>query len=195
LLGNPRSLIEEVIALCHDMKSAGHLGETETIARVRTSFYWLMLTTDVKLFVKTCATYNANKKVTRPKTHLKSCHASFPLERVHIDILGPFSPSDQNNVYVQSMIDQFTKWQECAALPDQMAKQVVQEFVRNFIATFGYSLTVHSDQGSEVERDLFQSLCQTLEINKTRTTPYHPSSNEQVERYNRVILQMIPCCI
>ena len=42
-----------------------------------------------------------------------------------------------------------------------------------------------------VESDLFRAFCQLLEITKTRTTPYHPSGNGQVEVFNRVILQMI----
>ena len=38
---------------------------------------------------------------------------------------------------------------------------------------------------------LFQAFCKLLEISKTRTTSYHPSSNDQVEVFNQVILQMI----
>jgi hypothetical protein len=34
-----------------------------------------------------------------------------------------------------------------------------------------------------------------LQIQKTRTTPYHPASNGQVERYNNLILQTIRCFI
>ena len=39
--------------------------------------------------------------------------------------------------------------------------------------------------------DLFQGFCKLLEIINTRGTPYHPSSNGQVEVCNRTILQMI----
>jgi hypothetical protein len=35
----------------------------------------------------------------------------------------------------------------------------------------------------------------TLEVAKTRTTPYHPFSNGQVERYNTVVMQMVGCYI
>ncbi|XP_064647071.1 uncharacterized protein K02A2.6-like [Lineus longissimus] len=117
------------------------------------------------------------------------------MERLHIDILGPFTPSDKNNVYVLSMIDQFTKWIECAALPQQNAQVVAEELLVRFITTFGCPLHLHSDRGRQFEGQLFQELCRVLEITKTRTTPYHPSGNGQVERYNQVILQMIRCFV
>ena len=50
---------------------------------------------------------------------------------------------------------------------------------------------VHTDQGRNFESDLFQAFCKVLEIAKTRTTPYHPASNGQVEVFTRTILQMI----
>ena len=37
------------------------------------------------------------------------------------------------------------------------------------------------------------AVCDLLEITKTRTTPCWPRRNGQVERYNRLLLQMI-CC-
>ena len=52
---------------------------------------------------------------------------------------------------------------------------------------------MHSHQGRQFESRLFQTLCEKLEIAKTRTTPYRPSSNGQVERVNRMLLQSIQC--
>ena len=41
------------------------------------------------------------------------------MERVHVDILGPFTTSHSGNEYILMMCDQFTKWLECAAIhPD-----------------------------------------------------------------------------
>ena len=52
---------------------------------------------------------------------------------------------------------------------------------------------IHSDQGQNFVGNIFSHLCQLLEIVKTRTTPYRPCSNGQVEGYNSVILQTIRC--
>ena len=117
------------------------------------------------------------------------------MERLHLDILGPFTPSDKGNMYILVMIDQFSKWVELAALPDQKAESVAREFILHFIVTFGCPFEVHTDQGKNFISKLFESLCKSLQVAKTRTTPYHPASNGQVERVNRTLLQMIRCYI
>ena len=117
------------------------------------------------------------------------------MERVHLNISGPFNTSEDGNRYVLIMIDQFTKWVEMAAIPEQSALTIAEKFVVHIVVTFGCPLEVHTDQGQHFNRNLFNSLCTILEVAKTRTTPYHPSSNGQIERFNTVLLQMIRCYI
>ena len=117
------------------------------------------------------------------------------MERVHLDILGPFNTSEDGNRYALMMIDQFTKWVEMAAIPEQSALTIADKFVVHFVVTFGCPLEVHTDQGRNFDGNLFKSLCTILEVAKTRTTPYHPSSNGQIERFNTVLQQMIRCYI
>jgi hypothetical protein len=109
------------------------------------------------------------------------------MERVHLDILGPFNTSEDGNRYVLMMIDQFTKWMEMAAIPEQPSLTIAEKFVVHFVVTFGCP--------RNFDGNLFKSLCTILEVAKTRTTPYHPSSNGQIERFNTVLLQMIRCYI
>ena len=192
----PRGLQSEVLQFCHDSRSSGHLGQRKTLERVKQSFIWYNMSKDCIQYVKTCNTCNQNKKVyIKPRAGLQSFHAGFPMERVHLDILGPFNTSEDGNRYVLMMIDQFTKWVEMAAIPEQSALTIAEKFVVHFVVTFGCPLEVHTDQGRNFDGNLFKSLCTILEVAKTRTTPYHPSSNGQIERFNTVLLQMIRCYI
>ena len=72
------------------------------------------------------------------------------MERVHIDILGPFPPSKSGNVYILMMIDQFTRWVECMPLKDQTAVVVARSAVDNFFSGFGLPSELHSDQGRKL---------------------------------------------
>ena len=61
------------------------------------------------------------------------------------------------------------------------------------LSRLGCPLEIFTDQGKNFDGKVFNSLCEILHITKKRTTPYRPSSNGQVERYNRTILQIIRC--
>jgi transposase InsO family protein len=44
---------------------------------------------------------------------------------------------------------------------------------------------MHSDQDRNYESEVFQELCELLEIRKTRTSPKNPKGNGQIKRFNR----------
>ena len=151
---------------------------------------------DCSLYVHSCVNCSTQKKANLTAgAPLINYEAGNPLDRVHIDILGPFPISRSGNRYVLMLIDQFTRWLEAYPLPDQTAEQVARVVVDQFIARFGSPLYIHSDQGRNFESDLFGSVCELLDIVKTRTTPTHPASNGQVERYNTILLALIRCHI
>ena len=88
-------------------------------------------------------------------------------------------------------MDYFTKWAEAYALQDQQAETVARMLVTQFICRYGVPSQIHSDQGTDFESKLFRTLCQLLEIDKTRTTAYHPQSDGLVERFNRTLETML----
>ena len=170
------------------------MGRDNTRRNIKKSFYWHNLYNDVAIHVATCATCSKNKKANkRKRAGMTEYHAGSPMERVHLDVLGPFNTSSKGNKYVLGMIDQFTKWLECVPLPDQSAEKKAISAIDNFFCRFGMPLSIHTDQGSNLVGNVFKSVCELLEICKTQTTPYHPESNCQIERYHHTIVEMVWC--
>ena len=192
----PKSLREEVLQLCHNIPSAGHAGRERTKAKLRNKFYWYGMTKDVKEYLQSCATCNQSKKNTLPgRMPMRSYHAGAPMERVHLDILGPLPRTEQGYEYVMVMVDQFTKWVEVAPLTSQTAEETARAAVETFFSRFGYPFEIFTDQGRNFESRLFAGMCKMLHIHKARTTPYRPSANGQVERYNRTLMDAVRCYV
>ena len=112
-----------------------------------------------------------------------------------MDILGSLPVTRQKNKYIFKVIDQFTKWLECYPIPNQAEETVATVLIDGFIARLGCPLELHTDQGRNMDGHLVRQICRILQIKKTRTTPYHSASNDQVEIYNNLILQTIRCFI
>ncbi|CAC5385859.1 unnamed protein product [Mytilus coruscus] len=87
--------------------------------------------------------------------------------------------------------DHFTKWVEIIPIPDQSAITSAEKIHNEVISRFGCSLSLHSDRGSNYERQIFNELCVMLEIKKTRTTVRNPKCNGLSERFNKTLWRMI----
>ena len=114
-----------------------------------------------------------------------------PMERVALDISGPWPNSVSGNKYILVVTDHLTRWSEAYPLPDQEARTVAETFVTQFIARYGTPRIVHTDQGRNFTSKLFQEMCFLLGVKKTQTTAFRPQSNGIVERLNKTIGIMI----
>ena len=118
-----------------------------------------------------------------------------PLELVALDICGPFVETKHGNVYILVLSDYFTKWTEAYPIPNHTAFTVADCVVTQFIARFGVPQVIHTDQGSEFESQLMHALCNLLDIQKTKTSPYQSQSDGLVERINCTIKRMLKCVV
>ncbi|CAK1596050.1 unnamed protein product [Parnassius mnemosyne] len=85
------------------------------------------------------------------------------------------------------MIDRTTRWPETIATDDTSADYVARIIYENWITRFESPKTITTDQGRNYESNIFLKLLQTIGIQKTRTTAYHPQSNGIVERWHRTL--------
>lgn len=128
-----------------------------------------------------------------PRRHapLGTVRAGSPMQICAVDIMGPLPKSKNGNRYILVLGDYFTRWIEAYAIPNQEATTVAQKLVDECFCRFSVPEQLHSDQGRQFESTLISEICKILQVQKTRTTPYHPQSDGMVERFNRTLLSML----
>ena len=188
----PHELVPTVLEALHNHSTAGHLGITKTLQKVRYRFYWPGQRRDIEDWCRACDDCASRKHP--PKPHcapLQSDLHGIPLQRVAMDILGPLPETERGHKYVLVIADYFTKWTEAFPMPNMEAHTVANLFVYHFICRFGAPDYLHTDQGRNFESALMSEVCKLLGVSKTRTSPYHPQSDGLVERFNRTLLNML----
>ena len=94
----PKSLISTILEANHDFVLAGHLGFKKSFSRIRKNYYWYKMKDDVRNYIRACSVCGARKRPqTSPKAPLRNYQQGAPLDRVCIDILGPFPLSEAGN--------------------------------------------------------------------------------------------------
>ncbi len=108
-----------------------------------------------------------------------------------MDICGPLCLTNLGNEYILAITDHYTKYTRAIAMQRVQAKDIAEAFVNNWITWFGSPMQIHTDQGTNFESKLMHELCYVMDVEKTRTTPYRPSADGQVERYNQTMAQLL----
>ena len=188
----PEDLRQTAFEAHHSHTTASHCGVKKTLSALQSRYYWPGLTSAVHRLVARCHVCGSKKTWGKKRrSPLKQYVVGAPMERIAIDILGPLPETPWKNKLILVVGDYFTKWTESYPLPNQEATTVAEKLVNEFICRFGVPRELHSDQGRNFESKVFAEICKLLDIEKTRTTPLHPQSDGQVERFNRTVVEML----
>ncbi|KAM7310060.1 DDE-type integrase/transposase/recombinase [Ixodes scapularis] len=193
LLVVPASLREEIFQACHDDPTAGHLGYSRTVARIREKYYWPKLAKTVHHYTRSCHECQRRKKPpTRPAGLLQPIPPpSAPFQQIGMDLLGPFPPSTQGNRWIIVATDYLTRYAETKALPSGTAVEVAKFFIESIVLRHGAPEVLISDRGSSFMAQLTQEVLRLSHTSHRRTTAYHPQTNGLTERLNKTIADMI----
>ena len=87
--------------------------------------------------------------------------------------------------------DHFTKFAQAFPVRNTSAVTLAKRVMDEYICHFGCFEGLHSDQGPNVDGAVFKGLCDLIEAAKTRTMPYHPQGDGQVERLNKSLVKIL----
>ena len=167
------------------------MGVTRTVARVRERFHCFGLR-DKENHVRACAACaRTNDPSHLPRATLIIVKAGHPLQKVATDIIGPLPRSSSGHEWLLVVSDYFTKSAQAYPVRNTTSVTLANRFMDEYIGRFGCFESLHSDQGANVDGAVFRGLCHLIDAAKTRTTPYHPQGDGQVERLNKSIVKIL----
>jgi len=88
-------------------------------------------------------------------------------------------------------MDNFSKFVEAVSLPNQEACTVAKALVETVVVRYGVPLQILTDQGTNLDGNVFKEMCRLLEVDKLRTSSYHPQCNGLIERFHRTLNMML----
>ncbi|GCB83951.1 hypothetical protein scyTo_0024658, partial [Scyliorhinus torazame] len=183
-----------LIHTVHNQPCGGHDGVRRTCDTLRRQYVWPGLRQQVHTWVQGCQDCQRTaRKPPRYVAPLRPLRVSRVNQLVGIDLTGPLTTSHRGNKYILVAVEYLTRHHVAVAIPDKRAETVARAFLEHYVLRHGVPERVLSDQGQEFEADVFRLLCQSLGIEKLRTTAYHPQANGMVERFNRTLASKLRC--
>ena len=116
--------------------------------------------------------------------------ATHPLELVHLNYLclDPGKGLEENVLVVT---DHFTRYAQAYVMKTQTTQMTARTLWDKFIVHYGLPKKILTDQGWNFESQLVADLCKLMETQKMWTSPYHPQTNGQCERFTSTLINML----
>ncbi|XP_018403046.1 PREDICTED: uncharacterized protein LOC108779970 [Cyphomyrmex costatus] len=145
-------------------------------------------TEDVKRVTKSCRVC-AELKPRFHKVEGNLIKATSPFERLNLDFKGPLLTKTRNQ-YILTVVDEFSRFSFAIPCADVSASMVIRHLAHLF-SVFGTPAYIHSDRGASFMSQELKTFLTSQGVATSRTTPYNPRGNGQVERYNGIIWKTV----
>ena len=143
----------------------------------------------VKQVVSSCRVCAEMKPSFHQPQNYNLIKATQPFERLSVDFKGPL-PSNTTNKYILTIIDEYSRFPFAFACPDMSSATLIKCFTQLF-SLFGMPAYIHSDRGTSFMSQDFKTFLHEKGVATSRTTPYNPRGNGQVERLNGTLWKTI----
>lgn len=188
------SLRLDIINAHHSPSYAGHFGVAKTMHAVARTFWWPGMRKQIGHFVRTCDACQRNKA-----TNQKPAGLLQPLEiperrweHVTMDLIVSLPLTSSGHDAIAVFVDKLSKMVHFApTTSDVDAAGMAKLFLDNIVCLHGLPRKVITDRDRRFTGKLFEALCSMMGIDNTTSTSFHPQTDGQTERANRVLEDML----
>ena len=178
----------DIIKIYHDTPAnGGHFGRNKTIQKIQARYYWPNMVSDIENHVKSCIPcLQNNHRRQKPPGALKPIKPPEGVwQLLTMDFHGPITPTTkQGNKYIISLTDVLSKFVITKAVRDCTASTAAKFITEEVILKYGTPKCILTDNGTHFTASMMSELFKKIGVTHLYSTPYHPMTNGQIERYN-----------
>ncbi|KAJ9529338.1 hypothetical protein QJQ45_013665 [Haematococcus lacustris] len=190
----PQDCAMYILHEMHDAAYAGHVGITKTLERLSRVFYWDTMRADVRHYVTTCDACQRDKSSTlKPGGLLNPLSIpDYRWESVSMDLITKLPSASHGFDAICVFVDRLSKMVHFVPCKESMnAKGFARLFVDNVFKLHGLPKDMVSDRGPHFHNTFWHHVQKLLGMRGSLSSSYHPQSDGQTERYNRVLEEML----
>ncbi len=181
---------KQLLSGAHDSNISGHMGVLKTNEQLQRTFYWPSMLKSVKQYIQQCDSCQHNKASTQlPIGLLQSLQVPGKRwETVTLDLITQLPTSRNGNDAIIVFVDKLSKMVHYAATTTTCTScDLARLFFDNVVRLHGVPRYIVSDRDPRFTAKLWNELWKLLGTKLNMSTAYHPQTDGQTERANRVL--------
>ena len=192
--GKDKKLKEAIPQENHAVTQAGHVGRTKMLEKIQRYYWWPKLRGDVEDFLRTCDACQRNKVDTSVPAGLLQ---PLPIpsrrwESISMDFITDLPKTHKGYDAILVVVDRLSKYAHfIPTITTLTAEELAEVFLDRVFKLHGMPQQVLTDRGSVFTSAFTQELFKHLQTHSLRSTAYHPQTDGQTERINRILEDML----
>lgn len=190
----PCTMQQDIIKAHHDAMQAGHFGVDRTHELIARNFWWPKMRQDVKAYVASCPQCQRNKTSTQPPSGLLQ-PLQIPDTRwqvVTMDFITALPRTKHNHDAILVVVDKLTKMVHLCPTTDKCtAERAAHLFFTHVMRLHGTPQLLVSDRDTRFTSAFWRQLAKSIGTKHVYSTAYHPMTDGQTERTNRVVEEVL----
>jgi hypothetical protein len=191
---NVRELKLAILKEMHNVTYVGHPGYQKTVAAVKNHYFWSGLKKEIAEYITRCMEC---QKVKAEHRHPAGLLQPLPIpgwkwDVVTMDFITGLPRTNKQHDSIMVVVDKLTKVAHFIPLKTtHRAADVANIFLKEVARLHGIPKTIVSDRDPKFTSNFWKGLFKGFRTNLNFSTAYHPESDGQTERINRVIEDML----